>query len=163
MSTLKEITTKAKALYKTGKYKKWTDAIKAASKQTATVGATKKKAAKKKSAPKKLAKKKAPARNYGSHKDTNSHNVKISVMSGIKTTYTIKDFKFQSDFLTSKDKQALITFLNYTNLKEGIKYAVINGKTYLSLEKLDSKSYRVNKSVSNGTTYLWSNYFSKKI
>jgi septum formation inhibitor MinC len=32
---LKQITTKAKALYKTGRYAKWTDAIKAASKQTA--------------------------------------------------------------------------------------------------------------------------------
>lgn len=32
MSALKQITTKAKALYKSGKYKKWTDAIKAASK-----------------------------------------------------------------------------------------------------------------------------------
>jgi hypothetical protein len=32
MSTLTQITTKAKSLYKTGKYKKWTDAIKAASK-----------------------------------------------------------------------------------------------------------------------------------
>lgn len=31
-SKLKQITTKAKALYKSGKYKKWTDAIKAASK-----------------------------------------------------------------------------------------------------------------------------------
>jgi hypothetical protein len=32
MATLQQITTKAKVLYKTGKYKKWTDAIKAASK-----------------------------------------------------------------------------------------------------------------------------------
>jgi len=53
MNRLKQITTKAKALYKSGKYAKWTDAIKAASKQTATVGATKKKTAKKKAAPKK--------------------------------------------------------------------------------------------------------------
>ena len=35
---LKQITTKAKALYKTGKFKKWTDAIKAASKQTTKIG-----------------------------------------------------------------------------------------------------------------------------
>ena len=32
ISTLKKITTKAKQLYKTGKYAKWTDAIKEASK-----------------------------------------------------------------------------------------------------------------------------------
>lgn len=78
-SKLKAITTKAKSLYKTGKYKKWTDAIKAASKQVGSVGAVKKKRAVKKAAPKK----KAAARNYGSHKDTGSHNVKINVTSGI--------------------------------------------------------------------------------
>lgn len=77
---LKAITTKAKALYKSGKYKKWTDAIKAASKTLSTktthkVSGVKKKAAKKKAAPKKAA-----AKSY--HKDTQSHNVKISVMSG---------------------------------------------------------------------------------
>jgi hypothetical protein len=97
MNRLKQITTKAKALYKSGKYAKWTDAIKAASKQTATVGATKKKTAKKKTAKKKTAKKKAAVkkaatkkkattRNYGSHKDTASHNVRISVVSGIQKT-----------------------------------------------------------------------------
>jgi len=87
MNRLKQITTKAKALYKSGKYAKWTDAIKAASKQTATVGATKKKTAKKKAAPKKktATKKKATTRNYGSHKDTASHNVRISVVSGVKS------------------------------------------------------------------------------
>jgi len=77
---LKAITTKAKALYKTGKFAKWTDAIKAASKSTSKIGATKKvvkKVVKKKAAPKK----KAVAKSY--HKDTASHNVKISVVSGI--------------------------------------------------------------------------------
>jgi hypothetical protein len=95
MNRLKQITTKAKELYKSGKYAKWTDAIKAASKQTATVGATKKKSAKKKAAPKKkiavkkaATKKKAAVRNYGSHKDTASHNVKISVVSGIGNLLT---------------------------------------------------------------------------
>jgi len=91
MNRLKQITTKAKQLYKTGKYAKWTDAIKAASKQTAKVGAVKKKAAKKKTAPKKktavkkaATKKKATAKSY--HKDTKSHNVRISVVSGINPT-----------------------------------------------------------------------------
>jgi hypothetical protein len=117
---LKQITTKAKALYKSGKYAKWTDAIKAASKQTATVGATKKKTAKKKAAPKKKVavkkatikkvapKKKAAARNYGSHKDTNSHNVKVSVVSGIGSLLThYKDAygKLSSKKLLEKTKR----------------------------------------------------------
>jgi len=76
---LKAITTKAKVLYKTGKYAKWTDAIKAAAK---TLPATKKKAkvgAVKKAAPKKKAATKKPT---SIHKDSKSHNVKISVVSG---------------------------------------------------------------------------------
>ena len=50
-----------------------------------SVGSVKKKAAPKKKAAKKKAapKKKAVSRNYGSHKDTASHNVRISVVSGI--------------------------------------------------------------------------------
>ena len=113
---LKQITTKAKALYKSGKYAKWTDAIKAASKQTATVGATKKKTAKKKAAPKKKAatkkkavtKKKATTRNYGSHKDTASHNVRISVVSGIGSLMSLyKDAygKLSSKKLMEKTKR----------------------------------------------------------
>lgn len=88
-SRLKQITTKAKALYKSGKYKKWTDAIKAASKtltstvKKAKVGAVKKKSAKKvaHNVAHKKAAKKSPARSL--HKDTKSHNVNIRVMSGI--------------------------------------------------------------------------------
>jgi hypothetical protein len=48
---LKQITTKAKQLYKSGKYKKWTDAIKAASKQLPAA----KKSSKKKASVKKVA------------------------------------------------------------------------------------------------------------
>lgn len=85
-SKLKAITTKAKTLYKTGKYKKWTDAIKAASKTVGSVGAVKKKSAVKKAAPKK----KAAVKSY--HKDTKSHNVKINVTSGISGIMThLKD------------------------------------------------------------------------
>jgi hypothetical protein len=86
-SKLKEITTKAKQLYKTGKFSKWTDAIKEASKSlvkktdSKKIGAIKKKATKK--VVKKKVVKKLPVRNYGSHKDTASHNVRISVVSGI--------------------------------------------------------------------------------
>lgn len=54
---LKKITTVAKQLYKSGKFAKWTDAIKAASKQ---ISGTK------------------------THKDTKSHNVNIRVVSGVK-------------------------------------------------------------------------------
>lgn len=56
---LKKITTVAKQLYKSGKFAKWTDAIRAASKQ---ISGTK------------------------THKDTKSHNVNIRVVSGIPTT-----------------------------------------------------------------------------
>lgn len=78
MSALKQITTKAKALYKSGKYKKWTDAIKAASKTVVkkVSGTTKKKAAPKKKA-------------ISTHKDTKSHNVNIRVVSGDKPKGTI--------------------------------------------------------------------------
>jgi hypothetical protein len=124
MNRLKQITTKAKQLYKTGKYAKWTDAIKAASKKTATVGATKKKSEKKKSAPKKntavkkaALKKKASVRNYGSHKDTASHNVKISVVSGTtKSSFNMLKVwenvygKLAQDYISSsntKEKQKI--------------------------------------------------------
>lgn len=108
MTKLEKIVKAAKALRKKypNKYSKWTDYIKAASKQVAgfegvsrkgdktTVHYSKKSpATKKKAAPKKATqstlfgvkkaapKKKAPARS--SHKDTKSHNVNIRVMSGI--------------------------------------------------------------------------------
>jgi hypothetical protein len=108
MTKLEKIVKAAKALRKKypNKYSKWTDYIKAASKQVAgfegvsrkgdktTVHYSKKSpATKKKAAPKKATqstlfgvkkaapKKKAPARS--SHKDTKSHNVNIRVVSGI--------------------------------------------------------------------------------
>jgi len=86
---LKAITTKAKQLYKTGKFSKWTDAIKQASKMlTKTTGSKKigaiKKKATKKVVKKKIAKKKTTPKSY--HKDTKSHNVNIRVMSGFEKT-----------------------------------------------------------------------------
>ena len=75
---LKAITTKAKALYKSGKYSKWTDAIKAASKSVAGVAPKKKPI--KKAAVKKVAAKKSVSK---MHKDTKSHNVNVSVVSGV--------------------------------------------------------------------------------
>jgi len=115
---LKAITTKAKQLYKTGKFSKWTDAIKQASKMltkttvSKKIGAIKKKAtkkvvAKKKVATKKKAVKKSPVRNYGSHKDTASHNVKISVMSGIDKNQFINKIK-ENNNIIEKYKKGII-------------------------------------------------------
>lgn len=113
MSALKKITSKAKILYKTGKYAKWTDAIKEASKSLHKTASTtvkkygtkaKKYAVKKaKSGVKSLAKKvyeskylagakKKPVKKTATklHKDTKSHNVNIKVVSGIgKSSYEI--------------------------------------------------------------------------
>jgi type II secretory ATPase GspE/PulE/Tfp pilus assembly ATPase PilB-like protein len=97
MTALQLIIKKAKALRKAkpNKFSKWTDYVKAASatikpKEKSTVGAVKKKAVKKaatkkvvKKAPvKKVIKKAATKKATSIHKDTKSHNVKISVMSG---------------------------------------------------------------------------------
>ena len=98
MTTLQLIIKKAKALRAASpkKFAKWTDYVKAASatikpKKKATVGAIKKKAVKKaatkkvvKKAPvKKVVKKAATKKATSIHKDTKSHNVRISVVSGI--------------------------------------------------------------------------------
>lgn len=106
-TTLKKITAAAKKLYKTGKYKKWTDAVKAASKTVVKkkaakksvkqTGSTTKKADVLRQAKKPGKRKSATGRTYyeyranrsdkgrllGIHKDTKSHNVNIRVMSGI--------------------------------------------------------------------------------
>lgn len=106
MNKLKKITTEAKKLYKTGKYKKWTDAIKAASKKIGAIKIIEKgesKSAKPKAtyqtvrtkkgtfkkikkvagvAKKKVAKKEVKRNSI--HKDTRSHNVNIRVLSGTK-------------------------------------------------------------------------------
>jgi len=82
---LKQITDKAKQLYKTGKFAKWTDAIKQASK---SIGASK------------------PSQ----HKDTKSHNVRINVVSGNKPTKYVTEYIVQGNYgygwddLTSHDR-----------------------------------------------------------
>lgn len=118
MTKLEKIVKAAKALRKKypNKYNKWTDYIKAASKQVAgfegvsrkgdktTVYYSKKsQATKKKSAPKKATqstlfgvkkaapKKKAPTRS--SHKDTKSHNVNIRVVSGMDAAQTLRELE----------------------------------------------------------------------
>jgi len=68
---LKAITAAAKKLYKTGRFKKWTDAIKAASKQ---ISGTK------------------------THKDTKSHNVNIRVVSGVKKKAAKRLSKAQKEY-----------------------------------------------------------------
>lgn len=152
MSTLKEITTKAKALYKTGKYKKWTDAIKAAS---ATITKTTKKAVKKignvtlkkanyhknderyiimndgvphlegkaffkndalfvadalrkvkkkrKAAIKKESSLGATKTGTKKHTDTNSHNVRINVVSGVKKIKQIYALPGNLNLTTAKN------------------------------------------------------------
>lgn len=93
MNKLKKITTAAKKLYKTGKYKKWTDAIKAASKQIGAIKIVEKgesKSAKPKAVYQSVRSKKGTFKGMrkigaaGSHKDTRSHNVNIRVLSGVK-------------------------------------------------------------------------------
>lgn len=72
---IKQISAKAKTLYKSGKYKKWTDAIKAASKLVKGSAPSKKSSTpkRKKSASKKISGSKK------THTDTKSHNVKIRI------------------------------------------------------------------------------------
>lgn len=92
MNKLKKITTAAKTLYKTGKYKKWTDAIKAASKKIGAIKIVEKgenKNAKPKAVYQSIRSKTGTYKGMrkigasGSHKDTRSHNVNIRVLSGI--------------------------------------------------------------------------------
>lgn len=109
---LKLITTKAKKLYATGKFKKWTDAIKEASKSLGAVKIIQKGEKKNAKVTKTLMqkrnkkgqfkgysvvsgvkKKTAKKKNAKSiHKDTKSHNVRISVMSGdSKSQFLMKE------------------------------------------------------------------------
>lgn len=108
MTALQLIIKKAKALRAASpkKFAKWTDYIKAASatikpKKKATVGAVKKKAAPKKvvkkapikKAVKKAVKKAAPKKATNIHKDSKSHNVRISVMSGMDIAQTTRELQ----------------------------------------------------------------------
>jgi len=119
MTKLQQIVKEAQKIRKQypTKYKKWTDYIKAASKQIAgfegvsrqgnktqvhysrATPATKKKAAPaKKAAPKKSVqtalfgvKKAAVKKKAATHKDTKSHNVNIKVVSGTPSIYSVRD------------------------------------------------------------------------
>ena len=132
---LKAITTKAKALYKSGKYKKWTDAIKAASK---TIGATKKPAAKK------------TATKKGSyHKDTKSHNVNIRVISGITLSDEEKKF-IESESKKSKGYKyrGKILFGSPIVLKETKNGTPVQKYYVDNLEKANYISSELNKNKS---------------
>jgi hypothetical protein len=103
------------------------------------VGAVKKKAAPKK----KATTKKLNVRNYGSHKDTASHNVKISVMSGIENTKAkilkdISDIMIQIAFFQRAIVQNTITAKKYIDIstkKEALKNVEIQKKWLIELKK----------------------------
>lgn len=159
---LKLITAKAKKLYATGKFKKWTDAIKEASKSLGAVKIIQK--GEKKNAKvtktlmqkrnkkgqfkgysvvsgvkKKNAKKKA-VKSY--HKDTKSHNVRISVMSGVDEKFT----RINNDI--NGNPRYVIHFLELINDEERnfipfhkkYEYAIKKSKK-LGGKKYDNKSY----------------------
>ena len=143
MNKLKAITTKAKELYNSGKYAKWTDAIKAAAKTLpATKTATKKKA--KVGAVKKKAATKKPT---SIHKDTKSHNVKISVMSRtnqiLTLNYLIKEKEKAENKLpalklslkTAGDKETKQHYSfwikRYTKYIAGLKKQISEAKKYI--------------------------------
>lgn len=110
---LKQITTKAKQLYKSGKYKKWTDAIKAARKQLPAA----KKSSKKKDAVKKVAIKKVVTKKVGRKiASVKKHSVNgiQSTINGLKRKYialfesknTIETAYFEATSLTEAKRLA---------------------------------------------------------
>jgi len=174
---LKLITDKAKKLYKTGKYKKWTDAIKQASKSIGAVKIIQKGESKNakvtktlmqkrnkkgqfkgysvisgvgKVAKKKVAKKKV-AKSY--HKDTKSHNVRISVMSG--------DYK--SQFLMKEDiVNRISSLLKYNSeiekyikdWKDKIKYDKSTSFIIHQKSKVKNNIKRYNELLKSNKKYL---------
>jgi hypothetical protein len=141
MTTLQMIIKKAKALKAAApkKYAKWTDYVKAASatikpKKKATVGAVKKKAVPKKAAAKKTVKKAAPKKATSIHKDSKSHNVRISVVSGVKNNSVEALYRI-------KENNKSILNLEQINEKYKIRIKEKNNvKLYRTLIK-DNKSF----------------------
>ena len=119
MNRLKQITAKAKTLYKTGKYKKWTDAIKQASKSLGGSGT-------------------------GTHKDTKSHNVNVRVVSGTKKKKRIGAVKIIQKGETAKSKVTKVLQQVRTKKGQFKGYRSISGIPIKSeikrLEQLASKS-----------------------
>lgn len=130
VNKLKKITTVAKQLYKSGKYKKWTDAIKAASKQ---ISGTK------------------------THKDTKSHNVNIRVVSGVKQRKTRDVFEVQGNYgygwetvtAANTRKEALQYLKEYRENERGVSFRLKLVREKIGavkiIQKGESKNARVTK------------------
>lgn len=89
---------------------------------------------------KKAAPKKAAVRNYGSHKDTKSHNVKISVMSGVDN---LEKRKLQN--YLDNDAEILYTEHYIQNLKNKLKdknYFVNSNYTPSMIKKTIAKQIK---------------------
>jgi hypothetical protein len=159
MSTLKQITTKAKALYKTGKFAKWTDAIKAAS---ATISKTTKKV--KKAVTKKAAKK------IGYKKDRMDILFRATPLirkykaSGYNRKDAIKNATIDAGFMSgtkkhtdTKSHNTNITVVSgikskaFKDLEETKKLII---KQSLDLERLQ-KAYKASKSKANKEALLY--------
>jgi len=158
MSTLTQITTKAKSLYKTGKYKKWTDAIKAASK---TLGSTKKPVKKiVKKAAKKLIIKKVSGwrkgstflREVGEKKIDKFKNVRIvrNPKGGLLKPGTFNNFqKIAGLFDTSVIKDIDTLKKQYFQLAK--KYHPDAGGTTFQFQNLQAEYEKLFKSLVNGS------------
>ena len=131
MSTLKQITTKAKALYKTGKFAKWTDAIKAAS---ATISKTTKKV--KKAVTKKAAKK------IGYKKD------RMDIL--FRATPLIRKYKASGYNREDAIKNATID----AGFMSGIKKKPVAKKKVAKSYHKDTKSHNVRINVLSGSSQL---------
>ena len=109
LSPLKAITAAAKKLYATGRYAKWTDAVKAASKNikpaakktVAKKAAPKKKAAVKKAVPKKAVQQKL----FGTKKATGIASPKSALLATVKDDLG-KTYVTQTMATTKRDKRA---------------------------------------------------------
>ena len=118
MKALTLIIKKAKALRAAHpkKYSKWTDYVKAASasitpKKKESISGVKKKATKK--VVKKAAPKKAAKKSTSYHKDTKSHNVRINVVSGVKSISNFSIFVKGKRLLMTKSATTAISEAKY--------------------------------------------------
>lgn len=129
-SKLKQITTEAKKLYKTGKYKKWTDAIKAASKKISGTGTDK-------------------------HTDSKSHNVNIRVVSGVKEkkykglkiiqSWNPSNYHGTMKFKTTLPNGKSISSSSWDNLKKQINKNLTGIGAVKIIQKGQSKNAKVTK------------------
>ena len=163
MTQLQKIVAKAKSLKKSYPNTKWTDLIKKASKLVTpakkSVSGINRKVVAKKSAPvkplikkriesksdfamagvkkkkaTKKAVKKSPARSM--HKDTKSHNVRISVMSGINKT-TLSKIDWYLKHIASNEKMIEILKNRISNSKQK-EFKIDARKSIINLRKVNS-------------------------